>query len=163
MDAATLLLGAGIALGSAAVGVVSEALKGWLVRRTTNEDKRKAFQHRTAVELQETLFRMGQQTNAFYFWNAAHFRETRHWGGAGLPPERDDDKWGIPRTRVWLLVERMDDDELRNAVQKLTNIGTAILVSETFEDATRLFQEHEDQLKSVNGLLGKIIRESWPD
>jgi hypothetical protein len=57
----------------------------------------------------------------------------------------------------------MDDDTVRNAVQKLTDDGTALLTVESFEDATRVYHAHENQLKANNGLLGKIIRGSWPD
>lgn len=58
MDYLTLLVGAGIALGSAFLEIVTEAAKGWIARRNAIADKRTTFQHRTAVELQELLFEL---------------------------------------------------------------------------------------------------------
>ncbi len=164
MDAGTLLFGAGIALGSAALGFITEAAKGWLLRRTTNEDKRKAFQHRTAIELQETVIATNPQFASIYFWNLSHYRRSREWRTADLPPQGEDEaKLGEPRMRVVMTVERLDDKEARESVQALLTLGKELVSAESLEQATRIYMSLESQTMTVNRILGRIIRDSWPE
>lgn len=162
MDYAALLVGAAIALGSAFLGIVSEAGKSWISRRTSIADKKTAFQHQTAVELQETLYDAVQQTERLYIWYLVKHKDTGVWGDPSLPPEKEGDKLGIPRARVQMLVERLSDDCVRKTVYDLLEIGPLVLGAETVGEATRHYTHLKDQSETVNKILGKVVRESWP-
>lgn len=76
MDYLTLLTGAIIALGSAFLGIGSEAAKGWIVRRTTIRDKKTVFQHGTAVELQELLYELMRSSIVLHHANVDAFKKS---------------------------------------------------------------------------------------
>lgn len=162
MDTTALLLGAGIALGSATLGVVSEALKGWLVRRNTNADKRKAFQHRTAVELQETIYEMMRTSLAMYFSDTMAYRATGQWGRNRAPVDIDEQN-RVQRARVNVLLERMEDANLRQNIEAIVSTTAAMMTARSESEANQAHDALMNQLKIVNRELGRIVRESWPD
>jgi hypothetical protein len=90
VDAGTLLFGAGIALGSAALGTCGEAAKGFIGRWVATSDKRRSFQHRTAVELQETLFEYFRTTSQIQLEEMKNFKATGQWGRHLAPDDVSD-------------------------------------------------------------------------
>lgn len=163
MEVATLLTGAAIALGSASLGVVSEAIKGWISRRTNIEDRRKAFQHRTAIELQEALHDVAQEVQQVFLWYMIKYNQTKQWGDPSMPPGTDKDSTGKARQRALVLVERLDDGAVRQSVYAMLESGPKVLTADDLPDAVLRQEAYSDHCVAVNKQLGTIIRESWPD
>lgn len=162
MELTTLLAGAAIALGSAFLGVISEAAKSWITRRTTIEDKKKAFQHRTAVELQETIHDLLRGISDMHDDDVRANRKTGNWGVGHIPTGVGESHTTL-RVRAITLVERLDDEDLRAAVQKLVSDGVNALGSLSLEEAANKLDGLLMQSATVNKALGKVIRESWPE
>ena len=162
MEWVTLITGAGIALGSAFLGTVTEAMKSWVVRRNTIADRKSAFQHRTAVELQELLYELMRSSVAMLEADVDAFKMTGNWGNH-LVPDRHDNEARIQRVRANILVERLIDSTLREEVEELIKLSLSIHTSPSHEAALDALIKASDQSKKVSKLLGKVIRDSWPE
>jgi hypothetical protein len=162
MDYAALLVGAGIALGSAFLGVVSDAVKSWMTRRTTLSDKRTAFQHRTALELQEALHELTRGVTVMYEANLSAYYKTEKWG-VGAIPDGIGESDRLNRIRAVMLSERLDDDNVRAVVRSLITSGLQTFSAHTATEAGEQMDDLYAKSEAANKALGKVIRESWPE
>jgi hypothetical protein len=62
-----------------------------------------------------------------------------------------------------MVAGRLDDDDARKPVRGLLTICTELVAAESFEQATDRYMALERQTVKVKQVLGKVIRESWPE
>jgi len=162
VDAGTLLLGAGVALGSAALGVVSETLKGWFGRRYSIADKRTVFRHRTAVELQETIYQLMRTTGAIHHADTTAARQSGVWGRT-LASNDLNEAHNVQVIRIRVLMERLEDAPLRQNIDVLISGSASVVIARTEQAALDANETLMKRHKEVNKELGRAIRETWPN
>lgn len=161
MEWVTLLAGAGIALGSAFLGIVSEGAKGWVARRNTIADRRAEFQHATAVELQETLFEAGKISLGLVVEMTIYNRDREGWTAATLSDEMNLKEQQL-LTRVNILKSRIDDPVVREKVGAHIDMTGQALKIQSMKEAEALIDEWIETQRSTDDVIGQLIRDTWP-
>jgi hypothetical protein len=155
------LLGAGVALGSAAVGVISDVAKGWFARSSIIRDKKANFTHSTAAELQETLFEWFRSIAACHHADVLAFKQSGSWGRNQVGEELAENE-RLQKVRSRVLLERLEESALRDDIEALLSVGTDVLIARSKDDAGRALDRLLQHHKEVNQQLGKVLRASWP-
>jgi hypothetical protein len=139
------------------IGYVGRIVTEWFTEeRREDRDRNRRYrdwQRETLLELQEDLYKVSKgETKAF--WNATRaFLETGKWPGGFLPDE-DNQELHQANVRVGILATRVDDDKVRNTVEKLKDVSTTAMFSLEKGEAEAAYYAHtllEDQLNKRIG------------
>lgn len=161
MEISSLLLGAGIALGSAFLGVIGEAAKGWLARRSALEDRQSAFTHRTAIELQDLLLKLVSSTGEILGFAKRLSNVSGVWSFEDVPLEMGRAHRNLI-AKIGALHERLDHAATREQVKEVLNIAAAAIRAESEVKSNEAYERLMALAFPANAALGKVIRSSFP-
>lgn len=90
------------------------------------------------------------------------YRKTGKWGRNRVSDD-DDNAGRIQRTRANILLERLDEQGLRAEVEELIEASVLVHTAPSVEAVTDALVKFTELGKMVSRLLGRVVRESWPE
>jgi hypothetical protein len=127
--------------------------------KTKKTDRRAEFQRNTLLELQETLHRVARATAESYHKDSMAYRETGK-RLAQVPEELNQRlQESIMRTRI--LQVRVEDETLRNLVDRVIDASTKATVMPLREENIQGMRELLTTFKSANDRLGERLRGTY--
>lgn len=89
------------------------------------------------------------------------YREVKQWGYSDVSQEVADLE-SVRKSRVLMLIERLDDPALRTEIDGMLLGSLAMYTAFTRDEGRQAKGKFVGHWNSVNKALGKVIRESWP-
>lgn len=121
------------------------------------EEKARAFQRDTLIELQDAVHDELRAVALVYMADDAAYRETRTWGRKMLGEELNN-KVHLAGRRTLLLTERIADDELREHLTSLRGLLTQVQMARDPGVAERAHMAAMDMGTSVMEHIGTVLR-----
>lgn len=126
------------------------------------EEKARAFQRDTLIELQDAVHDELRAVALVYMADDAAYRETRTWGRKMLGEELNN-KVHLAGRRTLLLTERIADDELREHLTSLRGLLTQVQMARDPGVAERAHMAAMDMGTSVMEHIGTVLRSLYSD
>ena len=121
------------------------------------EEKARAFQRDTLLELQDAVHDELRAVALVYMADNAAYRETRTWGRKMLGEELNN-KVHLAGRRALLLSERIADDDLREHLKSLRGLLTEVQMARDVAGAERAHMAAMDMGTSVMEHIGTVLR-----
>jgi len=121
------------------------------------EEKSRAFQRDTLIELQDAVHDELRAVALVYMADEAAYRETRVWGRRMLGEELNN-KVHLAGRRTLLLSERIADDNLRDHLKSLRGLLTEVQMARDAALAERTHMAAMDMGTSVMEHIGSVLR-----
>lgn len=125
--------------------------------RLDSEEKARAFQRDTLIELQDAVHDEIRAVNLVYLADDAAYRETRMWGRKLLGDELNN-KVHLAGRRTLLLSERIADDELRDHLKSLRGLLTDVQMAREAAIAQHTYMAAMNMGNSVMEHIGTVLR-----
>ena len=132
----------------------SEAQRS-VVTREERDERRRAFQRETLIELQDVLHNLCRMVVRGHLEDNAHYRKTGIWGQNLLSDEVNEGQ-RLLRARAMLLTGRVANDELRRSIRASLETLLNISMAQSHDEAKR---EHIQMNKDSPGVLEAIGHE----
>jgi len=130
------------------------------------EEKARAFQRDTLIELQDAVHDELRAVTIVYMADEAVYRETRTWG-RNLLGEELNNRVHLAGRRTLLLTERIADDDLRDHLKALRGLLANVQMARDPAIAEHAHVTAMDMGTSVMEHIGTVLRSlysgSWPN
>ncbi|EGQ8024385.1 hypothetical protein [Vibrio vulnificus] len=123
------------------------------------EEMAKEFQRKTILELQKELPEYIRSCDQIYRNFRNHHENTGRWEYS-ISDELDIENRNLT-LRVINLIQRIENDELRESLVKLQNNCTACLFAKERGDADRFYAEFLQGFQGILELLGEVLRTTY--
>lgn len=121
------------------------------------EEKGRAFQRETLIELQDAVHDELRAVALVYMADAAAFKESGTWGVRQLGEELNN-KVHLARRRTLLLAERIADDSLRDNFKSLRTLLTEVQMARDPLIAERAQGSAMDKGTAAMQQIGAVLR-----
>lgn len=121
------------------------------------EEKSRAFQRETLIELQDAVHEELRAVALLYMADKAAFRETGTWGRKLLGEELNN-RVHLAGRRTLLLAERVADDGLRDHIKALRGLLTSVQMARDSAVAERAHIAAMEMGTSVMEHIGTVLR-----
>lgn len=121
------------------------------------EEKSRAFQRDTLIELQDAVHDELRAVNLVYMADEAAYRATQTWGRKLLGEELNN-KVHLAGRRTLLLSERIADDELREHLKSLRGLLTDVQMARDPSVAERAYMAAMVMGNPVMEHIGTVLR-----
>ncbi len=150
------------------VGALASIGTSWIAARTSsNLQKRsnvlerlenaRAFQRESLIALQDALNDCLRMTSRAHFEDKVSFAQSGKWG-SGLLSEEVNEGILLTRRRVFILIERIANDNLRAELKALMGVSSELIASQNGTQAEALFVRMTDTGNKALENLGSVLR-----
>lgn len=94
-----------------------------------------------------------------YRHDTRHFEKTGNWG-SHIPDELDEKNRQLSAS-VSILIQRIDDNELRKELKELKSEVAKCILSETQFDAKHFHMAYNDRYEYVSEKIGQVLRGTY--
>lgn len=150
------------------IGALASIATTWLSGRSASrlqqqssaierEERARAFQRETLIELQDALNDAVRLLTRAYLEDSASFKQSANWGQS-LLSEEVNEKMRLANRRVSILVERVADGTLRSKIKDIMRASTQVVSARSQKDAETNFQGVTSAVDDVMENLGTVLR-----
>jgi len=151
-----------------AVGALSSIGTNWLSNRTTyriasakqaaeRQERAREFQRQTLLDLQQAIHDSMRLVMRAHVEDCRRYRDTQAWGREQISEEVNEGL-RLSRSKVAILVERLQNDELRLAVKSLIYDSGKTALAESKHAAELHLNDLTSQVTSVLERVGAEFR-----
>ncbi|MDP1926404.1 MAG: hypothetical protein Q8K57_16660 [Thiobacillus sp.] len=150
------------------VGALASIATTWLAARSSHELERaksredrkeqaRTFQRQTLLELQDAVHDAIRFVKRAQHADLLAHRSGQDWSKIKLPEELDTGV-SLALRRVFLLVERVADDQLRASVKQFTEHVTQVLLAHTEQESRAHLDKTTLQVMKLFEEMGTVLR-----
>jgi hypothetical protein len=121
-------------------------------------DRRTQFQRETLLELQEVVHQLGRTYGQEHHQDTMTARTAGKWDPRQLP-ERISDKNFEAQQRSSILVARVGDDLVRDAVQEMNEAGGRLTFAGSQAESDELMMRSLRAFDRANSRIGELLRD----
>jgi hypothetical protein len=128
------------------------------LREQEIQDRRDQFQRETLLELQEILHHLGRTYGQEHFQDAKTAKAAGKWDPRQLAAGISDKNFAAEQ-RSNILVARVGDDLVRDAVREMRDVGSGLTFARSQAESDDCLTRSLEAFKQANDRIGVLLRE----